>query len=179
MAKASGGTRNYRNQPKTVDSRQSEFHSIITTGNYKDSYFDKSGGYYVVHKDHNPIADSNVNKELYAAKILASKGYRIYLMGENSYITGSKKTDGFEEHSVMDMKTINSAGDYKIENSLKKAASQGAEVAILIQNTKAMTKEYVKSQISMYLHYAKGDERGNLKEVMVIGLSGNVHRHKL
>ena len=79
----------------------------------------------------------------------------------------------------MDMKTINSASSYKIENSLKSAATQGAEVAILIQNNKAMTKEYVKDQISMYLTHAKGNERGNLKEVIVVGLSGNVHRHKL
>ena len=27
--------------------------------------------------------------------------------------------------------------------------------------------------------YAKGNERGNLKEVIVVGLSGNIHRHKL
>lgn len=39
MSKANGGTRNY-------------------SGNYKDSYFDKSGGYYVVHKHHNEIADN-------------------------------------------------------------------------------------------------------------------------
>lgn len=77
------------------------------------------------------------------------------------------------------MKTINSASAYKVENALKSAAKQGAEVAILIQNNKAMTKEYVKDQISMYLTHAKGNERGNLKEVIVVGLSGNVHRHKL
>ena len=179
MAKASGGTRNYSSNPKTMAKRQAEYHSLVSKGNYKDSYFDKSGGYYVVHKDHNEVADPKTNKEMYAAEVLAKKGYRIYLMGEKSYITGAKKTDGFKEHSVMDMKTINSAGKYKIENSLKGAAKQGAEVAILIQNTKAMTKEYVQSQISMYLQHAKGDERGKLKEAIVVGLSGNIHRHKL
>lgn len=179
MSKASGGTRNYSGNPKTMAKRESEFQAIVSTGNYKDSYFDKSGGYYVVHKHHNEIADPNTNKEMYAAEVLAKKGYRVYLMSEKSYITGAKKTDGFKEHSVMDMKTINSASSYKIENSLKSAATQGAEVAILIQNTKAMTKEYVKDQISMYLTHAKGNERGNLKEVIVVGLSGNVHRHKL
>lgn len=101
MSKASGGTRNYSGNPKTMSKRESEFQAIVSTGNYK------------------------------------------------------------------------------IENSLKSAATQGAEIAILIQNTKAMTKEYVKEQISMYLTHAKGNERGNLKEVIVVGLSGNVHRHKL
>lgn len=79
----------------------------------------------------------------------------------------------------MDIKTINKAGTYKLENSLKKASKQGAEVAVLIQNTAAMTKEYVQTQISMYLSHAKGEERGKLSEVIVIGLSGNVHRYKL
>ena len=116
---------------------------------------------------------------MHAAETLAKKGYRIYLMSEKSYIENAKKPDGFKEHAVMDMKTINSAGKYKIENSLKAAAKQGAEVAILIQNTKAMTKKYVKEQISMYLSHAKGEERGNLKEAMIIGMSGNIHRHKL
>ncbi len=179
MAKGSGGTRNYSNQPKTLAKRQAEFQSLVSSNNYKDCYFHKSGGYYVVHKDHNEVVDPNINKEMYAAKVLAEKGYRIYLMGEKSYITGSKKTDGFKEHSVMDMKTINSAGAYKIENSLKNAARQGAEVAILIQNTKAMTKDYVENQISMYLNHAKGEERGKLKEVIIVGMSGNVHRHTL
>ena len=99
MSKASGGTRNYSGNPKTMDKRESEFQAIVSTGNYKDSYFDKSGGYYVVHKYHNEIADPNTNKEMYAAEVLAKKGYRVYLMSEKSYITGAKKTDGFKEHS--------------------------------------------------------------------------------
>lgn len=179
MGKASGGTRNYSNRENTWGKRQSEFQAIVNTGDYKNSYFDKSGGYFVVHKDHNEIADPNVNKEMYAAEILAKKGYRIYLMSENAYISGIKKRDGFNGHAMMDMKTINSAGKYKIENSLKDAATQGAEIAILIQNTPAMTKAYVQEQISLYLQHAKGNERGNLREVMIVGMSGNVHRHKL
>lgn len=40
-----------------------------------------------------------------------------------------------------------------------------------------MTKGYVTSQITNYLSHAKGSERGILKEVMVVGMSGNIHRH--
>ena len=75
------------------------------------------------------------------------------------------------------MKTINSPGKYTIENVLKSAATQGAEVVILVQNTAEMTKGYVTSQITNYLSHAKGSERGMLKEVMVVGMSGNIHRH--
>ncbi len=111
--------------------------------------------------------------------MLVKKGYKVYLMSEKSYISGGKKSDGFLSHAQIDVKTINSAGKYTIKSAIDKAASQGAKVAILIQNTKAMTKEYVKDQISMYLTHAKGNERGNLKEVIIVGLSGNVHLHKL
>lgn len=179
MAKASGGTRNYSNKENILAKRRSEFEKIANTGDYKSTYFDNSGGYYVVHKEHNEVADPNINKEMYAAEVLARKGYRIYLMGENAYISGVKKKDGFKDHAMMDMKTINSAGKYKIENSLKNAAKQGAEVAVLIQNTAYMTKTYVQEQISLYQQHAKGEEKGNLKEIMVVGLSGNVHRYKI
>ena len=177
MAKGSGGTRNYSNNPHALENRKTEFDSIMSTGDYRDGYFDKSGGYFVIHKDHNYVIDPQKNKEREGAEKLSKRGYRIYLMGEKSYISGGKKKDGFIEHAEMDMKTINSSGKYTIENVLKSASTQGAEVVILIQNTAEMTKGYVTSQISQYLSHAKGSERGILKEVMVVGMSGNIHRH--
>lgn len=179
MAKASGGTRNYSSSSATLAKRKEEYDNIMSTGDYISGYFSESGGYNVTHKGHNPIADASINKEEYGAKVLADKGYRVYRMSEISYIEGAKKSDGFHEHAVMDMKTINSAGKYRIENTLKNAARQGAEVAILIQNTKEMTRKYVEEQISNYLKYAKDEDRGILKQVIVVGMSGNVHRHIL
>lgn len=179
MAKQSGGTRNYSKKPNTLAKRQSEYHSLMSTGDYKDGRLSPSGGFYVVHKDHKNVIDPKENKEMLAAEILARKGYRIKLMSEKSSIANLSTPDGYKENMVMDIKTINKAGTYKLENSLKKASKQGAEVAVLIQNTAAMTKEYVQTQISMYLSHAKGEERGKLSEVIVIGLSGNVHRYKL
>ena len=179
MAKASGGTRNYSSNSATLIKRKGEYDKIMSTGDYTSGYFSKSGGYNVTHKGHNPVADANVNKEEFGAKVLADKGYRVYRMSERAYIEGVKKSDGFHEHAVVDMKTINSAGKYRIENVLKNAAIQGAEVAILIQNTKEMTRKYVEEQISSYLKHAKGEERGILKQVIAIGMSGHVHRHIL
>lgn len=72
--KVSGGTRDYSSKANTLAKRRSEFEKIANTGDYKRTYFDKSGGYYVVHKEHNEIANSNINKEMYAAEILAKKG---------------------------------------------------------------------------------------------------------
>lgn len=143
------------------------------------SHFSQSGGYYVIHKDHKPVTAPNENKENEAAQFLADKGYRVYMMGESSYISDYKKTDGFHEHATMDMKTINSASKYRIERVLKNAALQKAEVVVLMQNTKDMTRTYVEKQISLFKENAKGKERGDLKQVIVVGMSGRIHRHSL
>ena len=63
MAKGSGGTRNYSNNPHALSNRKTEFDSIMNTGDYRDGYFDKSGGYFVIHKDHNWVVDPQKNKE--------------------------------------------------------------------------------------------------------------------
>lgn len=179
MAKQSGVTRNYSKKPSTLAKRQSEFQTLISTGDYKDGSLFPSGGFYVVHKDHKNVIDPKENKEMLAAEILARKGYRIKLMSEKSSMSRVSTPDGYKEGMVMDIKTINNAGKYRIERSLKNAAIQGAEVAVLVQTVTAMTRKYVEEQIAMYVSHAKGEERGRLREVIVVGLSGNVHRHKL
>lgn len=179
MAKQSGGTRNYYRLPSVLARRKAEFDSLIAKGDYVRSHFSQSGGYYVIHKDHKPVTVPNENKENEAAKFLADKGYRVYMMGEGSYLRDFKKTDGFHEHAIMDIKTINSASKYRIERVLKNAALQNAEVVVLMQNTKDMTRNYVENQINLFKENAKGSERGNLKQVIVVGLSGRIHRHSI
>lgn len=34
-------------------------------------------------------------------------------------------------------------------------------------------------KISLYQQHAKGEEKGILKEIIVVGMYGDVHRHKL
>lgn len=189
MTKQSGGTRNYRISSKQYQNRLTEYNGIVSTGVYRDSNFYEGGGYYVVHKDHNQIVHKGElgegaqhdNREDVCAEFLAKKGYKIYLMSEKSYITGGKKNDGFLNHAQIDIKTINSAGKYTIKAAIDKAASQGAEVAILFQNTKSMTQKYVQSQFDMYMDDLRQHPnlKGNMKEVIVVGLSGRIHRRKV
>lgn len=79
----------------------------------------------------------------------------------------------------MDLKTINETGNYTIKSAMEKATKQGASVAILIQNTKNMIKQYVESQIQLFQEKSPKRARDKLEYVIVIGLSGNVHRYKL
>ena len=113
--------------------------------------------------------------------MLAKKGYKVYLMSEKSYISGGKKSDGFLNHAQIDVKTINSSGKYTIKSAIDKSASQGAEVAILFQNTRSMTRKYVQSQFDLYMDDLRKNPNliNNMKEVIVVGLSGNIHRRKV
>lgn len=96
-------------------------------------------------------------------------------------ISKSKKVDGKIYKEVFDFKTISTAGKSTIKNALEKASkqSENIETVVLIQNTKSMTKKYVKEQIEMFKHISPAKSREKIKRVIVVGMSGNVHRHKL
>lgn len=177
MSKPSGGTRNYSHRTKTLAKRRAEFDKVVAKGYYRESYFDKSGGYYVIHKDHNNI-NGIENKEDFGAKALAKHGYRVYLMSETNYIEGFKRNDGFVEHAIVDFKTMSTPGKYTLERNLKDASLQRAELCIVIQNSKDMTKEYVERQWEAYKAHAKGDE-ARVKALWVISMDGKrIHKHK-
>lgn len=177
MSKPSGGTRNYSDRTKTLAKRRAEFDSVVAKNEYRSQYFDKSGGYFVIHKDHNAI-NGTTNKEDKAAKTLAEHGYRAYLMSEKNYIDGFKKNNGFVDHTTVDFKTISTAGKYSIERALKDASLQGAELCVMVQNIKEMTRKYVENQFAMYKQYAKGKE-ANIKALWVISMDGNrIHKHR-
>lgn len=186
MGKQSGGTRNYQPGSSEHNTRRAEYDEILQKYEVKESYFDQSGGYYIIHKGHNEIIDPNISKENEAALSLAKHGYKTNLMSEYSYIDGIKKYDGFENHSMCDIKTINKAGETTIKNALESAAKQRASVAILYQNTKEMTKEYVLSQIELFKQKSAGSLVSQIKQVIVVGNKelnkkgvSNIHRHKL
>jgi hypothetical protein len=151
----------------------------VATGSYRLSAFDKSGGYYLIHKDHKDV-DSPTTKENFAAQSLASHGYRAYLMPDSSYVEGFKKNDGFVNRAQMDIKTVNTAGNYTIKNALAKASLQGAEIAVVVQNTKAMTKDYVDSQLNIFRDSSEGKNNRTLKAMWIISMDGKrIHRRPI
>ena len=176
MEKRSGGTRNYSHRTKTLAKRRAEFDKVVSTHLYREEYFDKSGGYYVIHEGHNKINDA-VNKEVLGAKALAEHGYRAYLMSEKNYIYGFKKNDGFVDHATVDFKTVSTPGKYTVERALKDASLQNAELCVVIQNSKDVTREYIENQWESYKMHAKGNE-ARIKALWVVSLDGQrIHRH--
>lgn len=65
MAKNSGGTRNYRKNPKALSTRRKEFDRLMHSGFYdvSRSYFDPSGGFVATNKEHNEVEDQKIDKE--------------------------------------------------------------------------------------------------------------------
>lgn len=177
--KVGGGTRNYAKAPSIIASRKAEYERLMASGKYDPnrSFFDPSGGYVVTHRDHN--LPNGKDQEKYAVEILASKGYKIELSDEKSTIEGGKKPDGVIYNQVMDIKTIIETGENTIKSRLEKATRQGATTAILVQGNSQMSKEYVQSQIQKFKENSPKRASDKLNYVIVVGQSGNVHRHKL
>lgn len=50
---------------------------------------------------------------------------------------------------------------------------------MLMQGTKKMTRQYVERQISLFQQKSPKRARDKMEYVIVVGASGNVHRHKL
>lgn len=174
--KTSGGTRNYAKQPGTLGKRRSEFDKLMGSGDYdrKNSIFDKSGGFVVIHNEHN-LKDG----EKEAAQKLARKGYKVYLDSEHSTLSHDSKKDGSLYRSPMDIKAIGEAGKWSVKREMERAAKQGANTVVLLQRTKAMTRNYVEEQLQKFRDYSPQRAREKIKYVVVVGASGNVHRHKI
>lgn len=184
MAKASGGTRNYSNNKKVLTTRRSEYDGLIASGFYdaERSYFDKSGGFVAVNKEHNMVQDPNKDKENEAIINLARKGYKIYLDSEVATIEFQPHNDGRVYKLAMDIKTINTAGKNTIKKRIEDAATQNAEVVILYQNTPQMSKKYVFEQIygeNGFINKSPVRAVEKISWIIVVGANGHIHRHDI
>lgn len=183
MAKASGGTRNYSSVPKTLDNRKNEFNSLMASGLYdaERSYFDASGGFVAVNKEHN-VADTDVDKEADATKKLAKKGYKVYLDSELATIAFKTHNDGRLYNLKMDIKTINKAGEHTIKKRIEDASKQNVKAVVLYQNIDKMDKKYVLEQIygeNGFIQKSPKKAVEKIDWVIVVGANGNVHRHDI
>lgn len=120
-----------------------------------------------------------IDKSDEAAKKLARKGFRVYLDSEKSDKFKASTPDGKIEKFAMDVKTIGKTGKYTIKSTLEKASKQGSRAVVLMQGTKKMTRQYVERKISLFQQKSPKRARDKMEYVIVVGASGNVHRHKL
>ena len=151
----------------------------MASGDYDPdkSYFDKSGGFYVWHKDHKANQDSEA--ERFAARSLAEHGYKVYLDKEKSNKNKLSTKDGRIYNSPMDIKKITNDGKYTIKSKLEKSTRQGARTAVIVQGNSKITRQYIESQIQLFRDQSPRRAVSKLEYVIVIGQNGHVHRHKI
>lgn len=192
MAKASGGTRNYAGAQGTLAKRREEFDSLMKGGyDAARSYFDASGGFVATHGEHER-ADGVEDRSEVAARLLAEKGYKVYLDSELAVLEGVKHPDGRVYDYQMDIKTINKAGENSIRGAIERGVKQlrnhdkaanGGErrkrAVVLYQNTPDMDRSYVVSQLDKFVNRSSSEFRNSLDLVIVVGSNGRVHRHYL
>lgn len=124
MTKNSGGTRNYRNNPKALSTRRKEFDGLMHSEFYdvSRSYFDPSGGFVATNKEHNKVKDTNKDKENEATLYLANKGYKVYLDSERATIEFESHNDGRIYNIPMDIKTITKQANTRLKDNSKRQA---------------------------------------------------------
>ena len=120
-----------------------------------------------------------IDKSKRGGKKLARKGFRVCLESERSDKFKASTPNGKIEKFAMDVKTIGKTGKYTIKSTLEKASKQGSRAVVLMQGTKKMTRQYVERQISLFQQKSPKRARDKMEYVIVVGASGNVHRHKL
>lgn len=185
MAKVSGGTRNYGSQTSAYKKRKREYDAFSKLDNFdaERSAFYEGGGYVVTDISHNKAKKDKdgVLRDLsqYGVEQAAKHGYRVFQDAERSYKLYDPTPDGRFESYTMDVKTINVAGNNTIKAALEKAAKQGTECVMLVPNTKAMTRTFVEGQIEKFITLSPKSQVSKIKLVVVVGQSGNIHRHKL
>lgn len=154
----------------------------MATGLYDErSIFHESGGFAVVHKEHNRVPEKkkDENKEEFATRILAEKGYKVYLDSEKSTIKYEKNNDGRIYQQKFEFKTINKDGDFRIKNRLEEASKQNVSTVVLIQNTTKMSRDYVERQIDLFIDTSPRKAVEKINHVIVVGMSGNIHRRDI
>lgn len=184
MAKSCGGTRNYRNNTKSLSTRRKEFDGLMHSGFYdsKRSYFDASGGFVAVNKEHNTVEQPNIDKEKEATMYLSQKGYKIYLDSEKATVEFQTHNDGRIYNIPMDIKTINNAGNNTIKKRLEGASKQNVKAVVLYQNTDKMDKTYVMSQIYGENGFIQKSPIKAVKKIdwiIIVGSNGHIHRHDI
>lgn len=122
-----------------LKARKELYKNLKADWKYIDVRFDKeSGGISAIHRDHKfskdkSLLDKSKKKgayEIEATDALRRKGHVVILASENAD-TGIKTPDGFLDGVLMDIKSFEGTGKWKVKDKLKEATIQGVETVVL------------------------------------------------
>lgn len=149
---------------KEYQKQRKYYERIKNSDEFSSVEFDEtSGGVLAIHKNHN--YDVTIGKygiprgeyEIYTAKFLLSRGYRIIMQNEQQG-DGVKVADLLIDGIRCDIKAVEERGNYTVANAFKKAERQRSSTVILyFHNTDIFSEDYIDEQwekfINLRLHY--------------------------
>lgn len=146
-----------------LKARKELYENLKADWKYKDVKFDKkSGGISAIHRNHKfskekSLLDDSKKKgayEIEATDALRKKGHVVVLASESAN-TGIKTPDGFLDGVLMDIKSFEGTGKWKVKDKLKEATIQGVETVVLYFPRKEL---YSFERVDDGWGYFKGDE---------------------
>jgi len=141
------------------------YRRLLLDNDYVDVRFDvRSGGVSAIHKYHRfdqqigPFGIKRGDYERLVAGILLQKGF-VIILGSERATSGIKTPDGTLNGTIMDIKTVESAGRWAIKDKLHAATKQGVETVILYFPIKSLfSEERIRVGWNKHLRDASGKE---------------------
>lgn len=144
---------------KEYQKNRKYYERIKDNDEFSSVEFDEtSGGVLAIHKNHN--YDTTIGKfgiprgeyELYAAKFLQSRGYRVVMQNEQQG-DGVKVADLLIDGIRGDIKAVEEKGNYTIANAFKKAERQRSSTVILyFHDPDIFADDYIDEQWDKFLN---------------------------
>lgn len=166
-----GGVRPVSKTGKAYQNRLREYTAKMSSVGYSDGYFSKeSGGFYVVVKSRYP----HKREEIEAARILADKGYKVYLQDE---VGSFSKGDGILFTFSYEQSTPDKAnGAHGVKKCLGHAKEKGVQIALIYDKYERFNEKIVNDGIAEYEKHVKNYR---FARIIVIESNGRIvnYRH--
>lgn len=164
-----GGVRPVSKTGKAYQNRLREYTAKMASVGYSDGYFSKeSGGFYVVVKSNYP----HKKEELEAARILADKGYKVYLQDEVGSVS---KGDGLIFTFSYEQSTPDKAvGGHGFKKCLGHAKSKRVQIALIYDKNGRFTDSDINAGI---LEFEKYNATYRFSRIIVIDRKNRINNY--
>lgn len=168
MGKSAGGVRTLKTGSQEYNRRQQEVAAMIASEKYSSVEFSPNGGGYVAIEK---SAAKHKSEEIEAAKILASKGYKVVLKNES----GEAITpDGHLFSVSFEQRTPTNDSATTIRNALNHARHKSADIAVIYSKNHTFTRQAVKGGLKLY----EDAHNRRFKQILIVADNGHIHRYK-
>lgn len=164
-----GGVRPVSKTGKAYQNRFREFSAKIASVGYSDGYFNKdTGGFYLIER----TKYRHKKEEVEAARILADKGYKVYLkneMGEMSKGDGVIFTFSYEQ-----ITPDKASGPHGVKKCIDHAKLKRVQVSLIYDKNGRFSQNEILKGIAEYERHASY----RFEKIMVIDTIGRIHNYR-